>query len=55
MTVSQSRSAEVARGRVAGFYDLKNKTEESMDQLSKEELVEILEKYDSKESVMIEV
>ena len=43
---SAAINAEVARGRVAGFYDLKNKTEESMDQLSKEELVEILEKYD---------
>ena len=43
---SAAINAEVARGRVAGFYDLKNKTEESMEQLSKEELVEILEKYD---------
>lgn len=43
---SAAINAEVARGRVAGFYDLKNKAEESMDQMSKEELVEILEKYD---------
>jgi phage terminase small subunit len=43
---SAAINAEVARGRVAGFYDLKNKAEESMDQMSKEELIEILEKYD---------
>ena len=43
---SAAINAEVARGRVAGFYDLKNKAEDSMDQMSKEELVEILEKYD---------
>ncbi len=43
---SAAINAEVARGRVAGFYDLKNKAEESMDTMSKEELVEILEKYD---------
>ena len=36
----------MARGRVAGFYDLKNKTDESMDQMSKDELIELLEKYD---------
>ena len=44
---SAAINAEVARGRVAGFYDLKNKTEESMDQMSKDELIELLEKYDS--------
>ena len=43
---SAAINAEVARGRVAGFYDLKNKTDESMDQMSKDELVELLEKYD---------
>ena len=43
---SAAINAEVARGRVAGFYDLKNKAEDSMDQMSKEELVQILEKYD---------
>jgi hypothetical protein len=32
---------------VAGFYDLKNKSEETMDQMSKDELIELLEKYDS--------
>ena len=44
---SAAINAEVARGRVAGFYDLKNKTDESMDQMSKDELIELLEKYDS--------
>lgn len=43
---SAAINAEVARGRVAGFYDLKNKTDESMDQMSKDELIELLEKYD---------
>ena len=44
---SAAINAEVARGRVAGFYDLKNKSEETMDQMSKDELIELLEKYDS--------
>ena len=44
---SAAINAEVARGRVAGFYDLKNKTDETMDQMSKDELIELLEKYDS--------
>lgn len=44
---SAAINAEVARGRVAGFYDLKNKSEETMDQMSKDELIDLLEKYDS--------
>ena len=36
----------MARGRVAGFYDLKNLKEETMDNMSKEELIQVLEKYD---------
>ena len=44
---SAAINAEVARGRVAGFYDRKNKSEETMDQMSKDELIDLLEKYDS--------
>ena len=43
---SAAINAEVARGRVAGFYELKNKAEDSMEQMSKDELIQILEKYD---------
>jgi|TARA_R110002072_G_scaffold36624_1_gene107702 phage terminase small subunit len=43
---SAAINAEVARGRVAGFYELKNKAEDAMEQMSTAELVEILEKYD---------
>ena len=43
---SAAINAEVARGRVAGFYDLKNLKEETMDNMTKEELIQVLEKYD---------
>ena len=43
---SAAVNAEVNRGRVAGFYDTKLKVENSLDTMSKEELIKVLENYD---------
>ena len=43
---SAAVNAEVNRGRVAGFYDNKAQAENSLDSLSKEELIKVLENYD---------
>lgn len=43
---SAAVNAEVNRGRVAGFYDNKSQVENSLDNMSKEELIKVLQNYD---------
>ena len=43
---SAAVNAEVNRGRVAGFYDNKAQAENSLDSMSKEELIKVLQNYD---------
>ena len=43
---SAAVNAEVNRGRVAGFYDNKAQVENSLDSMSKEELIKVLQNYD---------
>ncbi len=43
---SAAVNSEVNRGRVAGFYDNKAQAENSLDSMSKEELIKVLQNYD---------
>ena len=43
---SAAVAAEVNRGKVAGFYDNKVQTDTPLENMSKEELIKVLENYD---------
>ena len=43
---SAAVAAEVNRGKVAGFYDNKVQTETPLENMSKDELIKVLENYD---------